>query len=391
MSGGNEKEITSGYYQYRLYENDGGLFKYQKEALPRFLSSGSCVKTIDYDADGDLDLFIGGRQLPGRYPTPVKSYLLRNDSKNGKIQYTDVTDKILPDLNPIGMVTDAIVVDLNNDGKHDLILVGEWMSLRLLQNTGNGFKEVTEDANLHNSTGWWNTIKAADFDKDGDLDLIAGNLGLNYKYKASPSQPFKIFGGDLDQTGTFNIVLGYYEGENLYPLRGRECSSGQMPFIKEKFPTYDAFGKASLEEVYGIDNLNESVSYSAQTFATTYFENNGDGTYTPRLLVNEAQISSVNDIAIEDIDKDGNLDIILAGNLYGSEVETPRNDAGMGLYMQGDGKGNFGPVPMHESGLFIPGEVRHIKKLQLAGGQEVLVFARNNEEPVFVKFKIELG
>ncbi len=387
VSGGNEKEITSGYYQDRLYENDSGIFKYQKEALPRFLSSGSCVKTIDYDSDGDLDLFIGGRQLPGRYPTAVKSYLLRNDSKKGKIQYADVTDKILPDLNPIGMVTDAISVDLNNDQKHDLILVGEWMSLRLFQNTGKGFMEVTADANLLNSTGWWNTIKAADFDKDGDLDLIAGNLGLNYKYKASPQQPFNIFGDDFDRTGTFDIVLGYYEGETLYPLRGRECSSSQMPFIKEKFPTYEAFGKASLEEVYGIENLSKAVSYSSQTFATIYFENNGDGTYTPRPLVNDAQISSVNDIVIEDIDEDGNLDLILAGNLYGSEVETPRNDAGWGLFMRGDGNGDFFPIPMNESGLLIPGEVRHIRKLHLTDDKELLVFARNNEQPIFVKWK----
>ncbi len=385
VSGGNEMGINSPQYQDRLYENNHGVFVHYPEALPMFTISASCVRSIDYDADGDLDLIVGGRQFPGKYPTPVDSYLLRNDSQNGKIKYTDVTNDIIPDLNKIGMVTDALTIDLNKDGKQDLVLVGEWMQVRLFFNSNTGFKEMTKAAGLENATGWWNTVKAADFDGDGDLDLIAGNLGLNYKYKASVEKPFEIYGSDFDLSGTFDIVLGYYEGESLYPLRGRSCSSSQIPFIEKKFATYDAFGKASLEEVYGKDKLRASINYSVQTFATTYFENQGDGTFLSRPLANLAQTTSVNDIAIDDFDNDGNMDLILVGNLYGSEVETPRNDAGVGLFMRGDGKGNFTAMPMHKSGLLVRGEARSIKKLKTADDKSIIIVAMNNGKPKLVR------
>ena len=244
---------------------------------------------------------------------------------------------------------------------------------------------MTEEAGFSNTSGWWNAIIAADFDSDGDLDLVAGNLGLNYKYKASYEKPFKVYATDFDQTGTFDIVLGYYEGSDLYPLRGRQCSSEQMPFIKKKFPTYDAFAKATLKDVYGEDQLGNAIQYSAHTFATTYFENKGDGSFQSRILPNLAQITSVNDIVAEDFDQDGNLDLVLAGNLYGAEVETPRNDAGIGLFLQGDGHGNFHPKPMYETGLRIEGEARHMAKIELANRRPLVIIAVNNESPVFVE------
>ncbi len=384
VSGGNEKEANTNGYQDRMYENKQGKFVYNKTALPLFNISGSKVKTIDFDNDGDLDLFVGGRQFPGKYPSPVSSYLLRNDSNNGEIKFTSVASSILPELENIGMVTDALVIDLDNDKHQDLIIVGEWMAIRVFRNTGEKFIEISEASGFSDTVGWWNTIKAADFDQDGDLDLVAGNLGLNYKYKASVAHPFKIYASDFDKTGTLDIVLGYYEGENLYPLRGRQCSSEQMPFIKKKFKTYHEFGNASLVDVYGEEELNASINYGAQTFANTYFENQG-GVFTPHRLPNEAQTTSINDILIEDFNKDGYLDMVIAGNLYGAEVETPRNDAGIGLYMRGNGKGEFKPVPMHESGLFVKGEVRHIKKL-VRNTNSSIIFVRNNEEVEIVKW-----
>lgn len=379
VSGGNEGEAGSLEYQDRFYENREGKFFHNKEAIPAFYDSGSMVRTIDHDNDGDLDLFVGGRQLPGRYPTPISSQLLRNDSKNGKIKYTAVGTSILPELENMGMVTDALVVDLDNDQFQDLVIVGEWMSVRAFRNTGKNFVEVSEAIGFKDTTGWWNTVKAADFDNDGDLDLVVGNLGLNYKYKATKDQPFKIYGRDFDGTGTFDIVLGYYEDGDLYPLRGRQCSSDQMPFIKKKFKTYHEFGSASLEEIYGKEELEASISYGAQTFSSTYFENR-DGTFVAHALPNEAQTTSINDILIEDIDGDGNLDLIVAGNLYGAEVETPRNDAGIGLYLKGNGKGGFDPVPMHQSGLFVAGEVRHIRRVHIGSSNRLIAFARNNKE-----------
>lgn len=384
VSGGNEEIHGSHHYQDRVYENINGKFVYDPDFLPSFKVSGSCVRAFDFDDDGDLDLFVGGRQYPGRYPTPVSSYLLRNDSEKDKIRFTDITAQAFPQLHEIGMVTDAICVDLNQDNKQDLVLVGEWMQPRIFYNTDGTFREMTMEAGFENASGWWNVITAADFDSDGDLDLVAGNLGLNYKYKASYEKPFKVYATDFDQTGTFDIVLGYYEGSDLYPLRGRQCSSAQMPFIKKKFPTYDAFAKATLKDVYGEDQLGNAIQYSAHTFATTYFENQGNGSFQPHILPNLAQVSSVNDIVVEDFDQDGNLDIVLAGNLYGAEVETPRNDAGIGLFLQGDGHGNFHPKPMYETGLQIEGEVRHMAKLELADKRTLVIIAVNNRKPIFV-------
>ncbi|MEQ9288984.1 MAG: VCBS repeat-containing protein [Cyclobacteriaceae bacterium] len=382
VSGGNEEPVHALYYQDRFYENRQGEFILQGGAIPSLLVSGSCVKTIDYDADGDLDLFVGGRQFPGRYPSPVSSYLLRNDSRNQKIKFTDVSQEVFPALAGIGMVSDAVVADIDNDGTQDLIMVGEWMPVRLFYNNGGKFEEEKTEE-LSHTAGWWNTIKAADFDNDGDLDLIAGNLGLNYKYKASTEKPFRVFANDFDSNGTFDIVLGYYDGDDLYPLRGRQCSSNQMPFIKKKFTTYDAFGKATLEEVYGKNHLDQSVNYKAETFATTYFENLGEGIFKPRPLEPAAQTTTVNDLLIEDFNADGKLDILLAGNLYGSEVETPRNDAGLGLFMEGDGKGNFSAVPMHQSGLMVVGEVKKMHGISWAD-KKIIVVARNNDQPCVI-------
>jgi hypothetical protein len=264
----------------------------------------------------------------------------------------------------------------------DLILVGEWMNPRIFTRTNTGFTEKTTGSGLEGEVGWWNCIEAADFDKDGDMDLVAGNLGLNYKYKASPSLPFEVYAKDFDNSGSFDIVLGYYNENTLFPVRGRSCSSHQMPFIKQKFPTYDAFGKATLDEIYGTENLFTALHYKATNFASCYFENDGDGSFTVHRLSRQAQVSSVNGILIEDFNKDGHLDLVLAGNLYGSEAETPRNDAGIGLYLQGDGKGGFLPLPATESGLYIEGDVKDIKFLGTSGTGLPLIIAAKNDDAV---------
>ena len=394
VSGGNENPEGADLYQDRFYENQEGVFNYRKNALPRFNASGGCLKAFDYDNDGDLDLLVGGRQTPGKYPQPTSSCLLRNDSDGKRILFTDVTATVFPQLEKIGMVTSVLPVDFDKDGRQDIILTGEWMPIRLFQNVGSGkkgkFTEVSEAYGFKNTIGWWNTIKAADFDRDGDMDLIAGNLGLNYKYKATAEKPFQIYGADFDGNGTSDIVLGYYEGEKLFPLRGRQCSSNQMPFIKKKFPTYDAFGRASLEEVYGKNKLENALKYKARTFATIWFENTGNGHFKPHVLDNLAQITSVNDILIQDFTGDGLMDLLLAGNLYNAEVETPRNDAGYGLLMAGNGEGHFTALPLHKSGLYVPGEVRQIRNIRIAG-QSFLIFARNNDRLKFIEVKKPLS
>jgi len=366
VSGGDKYEEGSEYLQDRLYLNNGSIiFQKAQDALPDLRISGSCVKGGDYDGDGDVDLFIGGRQKPGKYPLPVSSYLLRNDSKAGEVLFTDVTADVIPGLKDIGMVTDANWADIDSDGKHDLLIVGEWMSPKLFKNDGNNFKNMTENSGLSQETGWWNCIASGDFDNDNDIDFVTGNLGLNYNYKANKEYPFELYFKDFDNNGEPEIVLGYYNEGILYPFFGRDRSANKCPFIYKKFPTYDSFGKATLEEIYGSDNLQTALNLKAKNFASCYFENLGNRSFRVFPLKHLAQISSVNSILVHDCNGDGNLDIIVAGNMYGTDIETVRNDSSIGLLLKGDGAGNFEPVPFTQSGLFIKGEVTEIALIHL--------------------------
>lgn len=385
VSGGNEKPEGSDYYQDRLYENRNGQLIRSASALPNLSFSGSCVKPFDYDGDGDLDLFIGGRQRPGKYPYPAGSRLLQNNTVKDQLSFKDVTAVLAPDLMEMGMVTDAVWADINGNGTEELIIAGEWMPISVLQLEKEQFKNITEELGLGGETGWWFSLAAADFDQDGDLDLVGGNLGLNYKYKATPAEPFEIYANDFDENGSVDIVLGYYNQGDLYPLRGRQCSSDQMPFIKKKFPTYDAFGKASLKEVYAPEKLEQSIHYQASNFGTTYFENESNGSFRKKILSNYAQLSSTNAIIAHDFNQDNKLDLLLAGNLYSSEVETARNDAGYGTYLEGDGSGNFEPKKPFDSGLYLQGDIKAAALIQLAGGKWGMLFAANNGRLQLVK------
>jgi hypothetical protein len=391
VSGSDEFEEGSQYLQDRLYLNVGSNnFIKAKGALPSMIKSGSCVRAGDYDGDGYMDLFVGGRQRPGKYPLPASSFILRNESKSGTVKFKDVTSEIAPQLKNIGMVTDANWTDINNDGKLDLLIVGEWMSPKVFKNCGNVFKDVTVESGLSQDIGWWNCITSADFNQDGNMDFVAGNLGLNYKYKASKNRPFEIYAKDFDNNGTLDLVLGYYYGETLYPLYGRDRSAEQCPFILQKFPSYDAYGKATLQDIYGAENLQSALNYKATNFSTCYFENKGNGTFKIHPLKNLAQISSTNSIIAEDIDGDGLLDLVIAGNMYGSDVDAVRNDASIGLFLKGDGAGNFEPVVALKSGLFIKGEVRQIAIIHL--GQDKtrnILVAKNNDFMQLIKINDE--
>lgn len=379
VSGGNENKAGSKLLNDRLYENKGaGNFELTK-ALPALKTSGSRVKAADFDKDGDLDLFVGGRQKPGHYPEPTSSYILQNNSKQGHITFTNITNSVASQLLNIGMVTDGIWVDIDNDTWLDLVVVGEWMSPVVLKNNQGNFVNISETSGLSKEIGWWFSVASDDFDGDGDIDLIAGNLGLNYKYKASPEAPFEVYQKDFDDNGKLDIVLGYYDLGTLYPLRGRQCSSDQMPFIKEKFKDYHKFAQATLPEIYGNTNLKDAVHYKATNFATCYFENKGDGTFKVKKLGRLAQRSAVNSITINDFDTDGHLDIILSGNLYVAEVETPRNDASIGVFLKGNGKGEFTEMPAVISNLYLNGDVRKSEIIKMAKGRKALVVVKNDD------------
>ncbi len=381
-SGGNEFIPNSPNYANRLYENNSGKFIKRMDLLPENLhQSSSKIRIEDYDKDGYPDIFVAGRHVPHNYPNPASSYIL----KNIKGKFIDVTALNAPGLKDIGMVTDATWTDFDKDGDLDLCLVGEWMSPTFFKNENNTFVKVVSKQ-LDSLSGWYYSIKPIDIDNDGDDDYILGNLGENYKYKANSSEPFEIYYHDFDNNGKKDLVLGYYNFGELFPLRGRECSSQQVSSIKTIAPTYDDFGKSTISDIYGSENLAISFHLSSYSFKSGILKNNGDGDFEFIAFSSISQISSINDIVLIDLDDDGDSDIVLAGNLFSSEIETPRNDAGYGMVLMNDGNFNFRSINANESGLFLPYDVKNINLIKVRNTQYII--AGNNNE--FLKvFKIE--
>jgi hypothetical protein len=306
VSGGNEFSPNSSTYLDRLYVNDGkGNFKFQRELLPNLYESGSVVRPYDFDGDGDLDLFIGSRMIPWNYPEPATSYLLIND--NGSyVRYEDPNNS----FKELGLVTDAVWSDFDNDGDKDLFVVGEWMPLTLIKNNdGNLFKEKLNDS-CDEKFGWWYSIEAGDFNNDGQEDLVLGNLGKNYKYQANDEEPFEVFYDDFDDNGSKDIVLAYYNYGIQFPLRGFSCSSQQVPELKNKFQKYDLFASLDVKDVYGEVNLDNALRLHANTFESMVLINN-NSSFEPIDLPYQAQISSINDFLIDDYNNDGNKDILI--------------------------------------------------------------------------------
>jgi len=378
VSGGNEYPRGHDQLKDRLYLNSSMSF-IRDWGFTASGESGSKVISIDFDKDNDLDLVVAGRQFPGKYPLPVSTRLLENHQGD----FTDRTTELAPDLEGIGMVTDIVSVDYDNDLDEDLVLVGEWLSPVFLDNTNGRFSINDNLIGLQNMEGWWNSIVVADFDKDGDPDFVTGNNGLNYKYRATEKEPFRIYSDDFDENGSLDIVLGYYNGGNLYPLRGRECSSQQIPDIRDQFRTYHDFGLAKLQDIYGSENLESSLRYKVSNFASTYIENLGNQSFRVKKLPSMAQFSSINSILVKDVNSDTNLDLVVGGNNFHAEVETTRNDSSYGLLLLGDGKGNFQSVDSHVSGLYLDGDLRDIEHVSMAGGKTGLVGAMNGSALVF--------
>ncbi|WP_298532338.1 VCBS repeat-containing protein [uncultured Algibacter sp.] len=386
VSGGNFLDKPQTIYKDRLYLNTKNGFVKSEGVLPENYTSGKVVITSDYDNDGDLDLFTGGRIIPGRYPHAPKSTILRNDGgKNLNLKFTDVTTEIAPELEFPGLVTSALWDDYNKDGKIDLIVTGEWMPIRFFKNAGNHFEEETDNIGFENQSGWWYSLKKVDMDGDGDLDYLAGNLGLNYKYKASKNAPFEVYSNDFDENGSSDIVLSYKKNGAKLPLRGRECSSQQIPAIAKRFKTYESFANADLIDIYGEGMLSKSLHYTANTFAHYWIENEGNGNFKAHKLSDYLQFSSINDFAIFDYNGDAFSDVIVGGNLYNSEVETPRNDASLGALVIGNKKGGE-ILPSNESKFFITGEIKGISIIHIGKHREqAILAARNNDSLKLIK------
>ncbi len=374
VSGGNEFNEGDKALQDRLYINNGkGEFTKKVNALPKYFTSGSCVIPNDFDNDGDIDLFIGGRLTPKKYPHAASSHLLEN--KEGV--FIDVSDKKAPEFNNLGMVTSASWIDYNRDGLDDLVVVGEWMPVTIFtqSNDGNFKKQILNG--LENSEGWYYSVETADMDNDGDKDIIVGNLGLNYKYKSSENEPFEVYSYDFDDNGSLDIVLSYYEHGVSFPVRGKSCSTQQIPSLGKKFQSYEAFGDSDLNNIYGA-SLKTALNLKAKTFASAFIENMNDGSFCIKPLPNLAQVSSINSILVDDYDLDGHKDLLISGNLYPAEIETPRNDSSTGLFLKGNGKGDFTPVSIKESGFFAPNDAKDMRVIKV-GNREVILVANNND------------
>ena len=368
--------------QDRLYINrGGGRFVRDSAALPAMLTSKGAIAVGDFNGDGKPDLFVGGRLAPRNYPYPARSYILRNDGGH----FTDVTALVCPELmNPGGMITAAVWIDFDGDGKLDLVTAGEWMPLQFFKNDGAHLRNVTAAMGLPPMRGWWYSLAVGDFNHDGRPDLVAGNLGLNFAYTTSPQSRFGVYADNFTGSRTTDIVLTQQIGGTEYPVFGRARLGPSIYTAALRFPTYASFATASVEQLFGASQLRHALHYQTDTFASVYLQNNGDGTFTSVPLPNLAQIAPIRGIIADDVDGDGNLDLIVAGNLSETEPNTPPADAGNGLWLKGDGRGHFTPIPAGESGFLAPRDVTGLALVKTPAGKAVFVANNGDSLQAFI-------
>ncbi len=374
VSGGNASGINSTNYQDRLYLNDGtGIFS--KGVLPKSNSSAACVATFDYDADGDLDIFVGGRTVPGNYPNAPQSLILKNE----KGIFSNVTKSVAPDFEKIGMVTDIKMADLNQDGKKEMIVLGEWMPITIFSFNGKKFNNVTSRYGLQNTTGWWNCFALEDFDNDGDIDIIAGNLGHNSRIKASQEKPIMIYANDFDNNGSLDAVMTFSYNGKQYPFAGRDHLILQLPGIKRNFNRYNQYAKSDITAIFPKEKLKSALLLEAQLMSTVLLNNN-NGSFSITKLLQEAQVAPAQEILTSDFNSDGNMDVLIVGNNDGAETESGVYDASNGTILLGDGKGSFNFSPNQIHGLWASKQARDAVEIKLANGKTMILIANNDEK-----------
>ena len=376
-SGGNEFPLSSSALIDRLYINDGtGHFVKSSQLLPAGkYESSSCVRAEDFDHDGVIELFVGLRLKPFLYGVPVNGYLLEND---GEGNFTNVTATIAPELTDVGMIRDMLWEDVNGDGDKDMILAGEWMPLKVFLNEKGIFKENKEAFTPEKNHGWWNCLAAGDFDADGDVDFVAGNHGLNSRFQASPEKPVSMYVNDFDLNGTTDHIICVYEGDKSYPLALKHDLTRQLPELKKKYPKYEMYKGQQITDIFTPEQLKNSIHLDTYVLETSIFINDGAGNFTRKSLPVEVQLSPVLAAEVGDYNGDGNIDILLGGNLYSVKPEVGRYDASYGSLLLGDGQGNFNNVPTKISGFHLDGEIRDIIEVTSSTG-EILVIGRNND------------
>jgi len=379
VTGGTEEIKESTAYADHLYINDGkGNFTEAIHALPEIHQSGSCVIASDYDHDGDLDLFVGGRIIPGEYPMPASSYILRNDTDGSDVRFTDVTKEVSPGLHKLGLVTSGLWTDVDNDGWMDLLLVGEFMPITYFRNKEGKTFEKIESPSLAHSSGWWNSITAGDFDQDGDMDYIVGNLGLNSRYKGTTKEPLCINASDYDKNGSIDPVMSLYIQGEKQIVHSWDDLVKQINPIRARFRTYDPYAQASFEKSFLPEEIAASYQVCGEWFETSYLENKGKGDFVLTPLPVHLQFSPVYGVVVNDYNHDGNLDALLIGNSYATEVSTGRYDASIGSFLRGDGKGNLAWVANRSSGFMVDQDAKGLSTLIAADGRELILAGINN-------------
>ena len=381
--GGYRYKAGDANYQDVLFLNDGkGNFSLAKDALPVNHTSKLCVRAMDINIDGKLDLFVSGRVEPWEYPKPVSSFIYRNDSENGKVKFTDVTSEVAPDLQNVGMICDALFTDFDNDKLVDLIVTGEWMPVTFLKNTGGKFKNVSASTGVGNKSGWWNSIVAGDFRHTGRMDYIIGNTGLNTLYRASEQYPVHIIAKDFDNTGGYvpvpSLFLPAKNGSlKEFPAFGRDDMIERIPSLKKRYNSYKSFAEATMDDIFPAALRKDALRLKATELQSCYLRNEGNGRFTMIPLPVAAQISAINGMVVDDFDGDGSLDVLMNGNDYGTEVSIGRFDALNGLLLKGDGKGEFKPLSLLESGIYIPGNGKALVSFKGSKGRYLVAASQN--------------
>ncbi len=389
VRGSYQYDVNSPFYQDVLCINDGkGNFKIAENALPAEMSCGQAVKAVDYDGDGDLDLFVGGRVLPKSYPKTDRSFILRNDSPKGgaanSAKFTDVTKQICPELEYIGLVSDALFTDFDNDNQPDLIIAGEWMPLTFFKNEKGIFKNVTNQTGLADKLGWWTSLTSADFDNDGDIDYVAGNFGQNTYFKCTSNEPLSIYAKDFDNNGLYDPFISCYWNDTLgrkqeFFYHTRDDMIKQLVLIRRKFQTYGAFGAATVKDVFTAEELKGAQILKANWMSTSYIENTGGGHFKISALPASAQLAPVYGMLPYDYDQDGLLDVIMVGNDYGMELLQGRADAFNGLVLKNMGQNQFKAIEMNESGFYVPNDARALSSVFLPKQNKELIIATQNK------------
>ena len=376
-SGGNEFPESSSALADRLYINDGkGHFVKSDQILPAGkYESTSCVRPADYDKDGVMELFVGIRLKPFEYGVPCNGYLLEND---GRGHFTDVTSRVAPELINIGMIRDMLWEDVDGDGDPDMIIAGDWMGLKVFINENGKFKEKRDAFGLDKTEGWWNCLAAGDFNGDGHIDFIAGNHGLNSRFKASPGKPVSMYVNDFDLNGTVEQIICTYDGDKSYPLALKHDLTRQIPDLEKKYPDYKMYKDQQITDIFTPEQLKSSIHLDVNLLETSLFINDGTGHFTREPLPVEVQFSPVYAAAVGDFNNDGNADILLGGNLYNVKPELGRYDASYGSFLIGDGKGGFSYMPAKSSGFHLDNEVRNILEVKTTK-DKILVVARSND------------